>query len=95
MITCPHSDTSVVVEHIKFIGENMKFLATFLLIISIPAQSSTKNDLKEEQRKSRYLNFWGDKEVWKSEYKENLSDVDKVAGLSKVWMEAKLQFCLF
>ncbi len=52
------------------------------------------------QIKANELFFWNDKDFWespslKTPYKPNLSDEEKIAGLSKFWSEAKYNFINF
>lgn len=52
------------------------------------------------QIKAGELKFWNDKDFWespsmKTAYKPNLSDEEKIAGLSKFWSEAKYNFINF
>lgn len=52
------------------------------------------------QIKAHLLNFWNDKDFWespslKTSYKENLSNEEKIAGLSKFWSEVKYNFVNF
>lgn len=60
-----------------------------------------KGDVKcYTQIKANELNFWNDKDFWesptmKTAYKPNLSDAEKVAGISKFWSEAKYNFINF
>lgn len=52
------------------------------------------------QIKANLLEFWNDKNFWESPklntpFKPNLSDEEKIAGLSKFWSEAKYNFINF
>lgn len=52
------------------------------------------------QIKANLLNFWNDKAFWespamKTPFKPNISDEEKIAGLSKFWSEAKYNFINF
>lgn len=52
------------------------------------------------QIKAHLLNFWNDKDFWesptmKTSYKENISDEEKLFGLSKFWSEVKYNFINF
>lgn len=52
------------------------------------------------QIKANVLNFWNDKDFWdgpalKTPYSPNLSNEEKIAGLSKFWSEAKYNFINF
>jgi C-terminal processing protease CtpA/Prc len=54
----------------------------------------------EAKRKEQEAFFWNKKEFWespalKTPFKENLSEDEKVAGLSKFWSEAKYNFVNF
>lgn len=60
-----------------------------------------KGDTKCYTRiKASELNFWNDPDFWespsiKTPYKENISNEEKIAGLSKFWSEAKYNFINF
>ena len=41
-----------------------------------------------------YKKFW-ENPIWDSKYKRNLSENDKIAGLSRFWMEVKYNFAFF
>lgn len=52
------------------------------------------------QIKASELKFWNDPDFWESSsiktlYKENISNEEKIAGLSKFWSEAKYNFINF
>jgi len=52
------------------------------------------------QIKATELKFWNDPSFWESEsiktpYRENISDAEKIAGLSKFWSAAKYNFINF
>lgn len=52
------------------------------------------------QIKAHLLNFWNDKDFWespslKTAYKPNISNDEKIAGLSKFWSEVKYNFINF
>ena len=52
------------------------------------------------QIKANELHFWNDKNFWespviKTKFSQNISDTEKIAGLSKFWSEAKYNFINF
>jgi carboxyl-terminal processing protease len=58
------------------------------------------NNLCYTQIAVKELNFWSDPKFWetgalKTPYKPNISDDEKIAGLSKFWSEAKYNFINF
>lgn len=82
--------------------KHFNFLTFFSLIIALiyscspPSPNSTfqlENLLKKNPNKNE-LEFW-DNSVWKTPFKDNLSQEEKIAGLSKLWMEVKYNFAFF
>jgi carboxyl-terminal processing protease len=78
----------------------LKIFISLLLLLVLSSCSTNKVSKKErgyslEEKKSKYIKFWNDKKVWNTKYKNNISDEEKIAGLSRLWMEAKYNFAFF
>jgi carboxyl-terminal processing protease len=78
----------------------LKFIYFFTctcLLISCASNTEKKalNNISLKKKQSDFNRFWSDKKIWDTPYKENISIEEKIAGLSKLWMEAKYNFAFF
>lgn len=61
-----------------------------LMTISMHAAEPTRKELLE-----RDGIIWASRQVWVTPYAENISENEKIAGLSRLWLEVKLNFPRF
>lgn len=65
---------------------------TLLTTVVARAQATKESDRKKQLQAEGVI--W-ESDVWKSTYRPNLSDEEKVAGLSRFWAEVKFDFAYF
>lgn len=67
----------------------------WLLLAALAAGGVSAQELSRKEILEHDGIIWGSAVVWRTPFEENLSEDAKIAGLSRLWMEAKMSFPRF